>query len=760
MFCDGDDPAAERAVTQLLREGDLAPSARFDAWMLLAEIHYQRSAQEQFLAATDSAAQLLGPSDGPEQEAWSRVEVNRSRYAFFAMQYERAAQLGESAVDRYWRARDRSRWKHAFRIHQALAAAYRINMGSFAVSAPERAALSFAHFDTALALIHARKDLQPYWEASVWRSLSNAAMDHMAPSDPEHLRYAAICAHAQRQALRIMEQQYPGNRLERAMLMNLHGLYLVYNGQPDEAMALFEDTQRLISDDVWREHDDRFYPDLFVALHWKAMVFEREPWRSDTAQLLRYLSELQAAEPLYTRYAAAQATAHGLFTRDRYGYSTFSAIVATCQRLWELTHDPRFIDEALRSTEKARRDAWNSAQTLRRRPDLVLADPPADMVHALRQRMRPDEGLLLCMDYGLGQVGHRVVSLVVTSTDASFKQCDFDYAWSAALDPEEGISATTERRAYHSLYTALYAPAKELLHERVTRLKVISTNELAKLSFDALIADTSSADLRQCHPLVEDHAISYPYFVIPPEGAALDQREGAGLYLAPASGSGTLTDLRILRAAMVRWQHGDLPGRLDSTIADPANALRAMEGADRLLWAGHCGGNIYMTDEPTGYLSASNDDSVALFPSQVLGLRSAPELVIHAACHSGVFHPYGSSGSVSFARAFLFAGARTVMATQHVADERSTVTLLDRLFQELATGTPTDLALQQAKLTYLRQAVSAEEARPLYWATWQLWGDASTSRTPDAPKRGWLWLVGAVAIAASGFALLPKRIGS
>lgn len=750
-LCDGNDLGAERSLLKLLAEPRLESSSRFDALMLMAEIHYQRSAQEQFLSANESAAKLLGPPDGAEQEAWARVETNRCRHAFFAMQYERAIELGESAITRYRRAPDRTNWKNAFRIHQALAASYRI-------STTERKGKVFAHFDTALALAHARKDLLPYWEASIQRSLSNAAMDRMRKDDPDHVKCADLCKSAQTEALRIMAASHPNNRLERAMLMSLHGLYLVYNGQPDSSLKWLSNAQDLITDDVWRAQDERFFPTWLLTLRWKAFAFEGEPWRSDTALLKLYLDELQAAEPLFTRYAAVQATAKGLFTQDRYDRSPFPSTMAVCQRLWELTLNTSYIAHALRTTEKTRRDAWNIAQSLRNRRNMILPDPPTEMLSSIREKLDPNEGLLICVDYGLAQVGHRVITLTVTTDSVAFNECGFNYEWSCALDMRQPLDASRERRALHLLYDSIYAPVKHLLNDQVTRLRVVSTNELAKLSFDALLTDTSSADIRQCHPLVEEYAISYPYFLLPPSDDGRSSVKRDGLYLAPTRGSGELTDLTMLREAMVSWHKGVLPGELDSSVTDAAVVMQRMEQAGFLVWGGHCGGNIFMNDEPVSSFSTSfMDSATTLLPSQLLSLHQAPSFVVHASCQSGVFYPYGSSGSVSFARAFLFAGSRTVVAAQHVADERSSIRLLEHLMDELADGQPADLALQHAKLAYLREAASAEDARPLYWATWQVWGECTPLVPADKPLRPWPWLGGGAIIVLAGARAFRKR---
>ncbi|MFN8350184.1 MAG: CHAT domain-containing protein [Flavobacteriales bacterium] len=739
-LCLGDDMAAERATRDLLANPLLDVRTRFDALILLATVADQREDMERFLALTDSAASLLGPSGGTDQEARAHVEVNRSRYAFFVMQYERAELEAQAALARYRRAPDRSQWRFAFRIHQTLATAYRIKPASYQASADARAADMFAHFDTALVMVRSRKDLPTYWEASVWRAVSNALMDQMGRPINDHERYAERCREAQLHALTILQREYPRNRLARVALMNLHGLYLVYHNEPASAFRWFSDAQHLIAGDIWQAHDRRFVPAWLTALRWKAMVFESEPWRSDTSMLQLYLDELQDAELLFTRYATGQATAMGLFTRDRYGYAPFSASLATCQRLWELTGEVRYIDHALRSAEKVRRDEWNTAQSIRGRSELMREEPPLDMLVQVRRRMNPDDGLLLCVDYGLGQVAHRVITLALTRDSLSFRQCRFNSDWSCALDMPQPLDAKLERRALNLLHDSIYAPARHVLHGH-QRLYVFATNEMAKLSFDALLADTASADIRHCHPLVLDHAISYPYFLLP-SGLKSEEEERGTLFLAPRSGSGSLTDLRLLRAAMAQWRKGPLAGLLDSSVTTGVAALQRITQAGTLVWGGHCGGNGFLGDEPMAYLTNSMfERTAALLPSELLALHAAPSFVIHAACRSGSFYPYGNSGSVSFARAFLFVGSRTVVAAQNVADEASSIKIIDFLLNALADGVPKDIALQRAKLAYLEQAPSAEQTRPLYWATWQVWGEANAVQRKGSGMTWYTWLL-------------------
>ncbi|MBK9288590.1 MAG: hypothetical protein IPN38_13105 [Flavobacteriales bacterium] len=253
--CEGDDQAAQGALLKLLEEPGLDRSARFDALMLLAEIHYQGFGMERFLALTDSAALLLDPMSEQDNEAWSRVETNRCRHAHYAMIMGRAVVIGEAALARYHHAKDKRKWKYAFLIHQSLAAAYRN-------SAMVSGKTIFLHFDTALALVNARTDVLPYWKAMVWRSLSNAAMDRMRPGQPERVKYGALCLQAQRKAMGLIDEHYPKNVIDRAQLYNLHGLYHIYANHLDSALYWFQRTRELLRSEAKADRTFRAVPHL------------------------------------------------------------------------------------------------------------------------------------------------------------------------------------------------------------------------------------------------------------------------------------------------------------------------------------------------------------------------------------------------------------------------------------------------------------------------------------------------------------------
>ncbi|MCX7993262.1 MAG: CHAT domain-containing protein [Fimbriimonadales bacterium] len=117
-------------------------------------------------------------------------------------------------------------------------------------------------------------------------------------------------------------------------------------------------------------------------------------------------------------------------------------------------------------------------------------------------------------------------------------------------------------------------------------------------------------------------------------------------------------------------------------------------------------------------------------PTQETGMLSAAavmddwrlqaDLVMLAACESseGVLRRY--EGLFGLARAFLFAGARTVGATLWKISDEATYSLMDTFYAHYARGVSKDEALRQAQQTLLK---STKFRDPYFWSGFVLIGD-------------------------------------
>ena len=98
--------------------------------------------------------------------------------------------------------------------------------------------------------------------------------------------------------------------------------------------------------------------------------------------------------------------------------------------------------------------------------------------------------------------------------------------------------------------------------------------------------------------------------------------------------------------------------------------------------------------------------------SDIQAVKLRARLVVLSCCHSGQ-GPVSSEGVVGMARAFLFAGARSVLATLWAIDDKATMLFMKSFCQQLGSGESGSVALQGA-MKCLRDP--HDYSAPKYWA--------------------------------------------
>jgi CHAT domain-containing protein len=128
------------------------------------------------------------------------------------------------------------------------------------------------------------------------------------------------------------------------------------------------------------------------------------------------------------------------------------------------------------------------------------------------------------------------------------------------------------------------------------------------------------------------------------------------------------------------------------------------------------------------WLAAPNDSAPPAFASlgDIAALSLAAELVTLSACETGVGRLERGEGVMGLTRAFLVAGARSVIVSLWPVNDRSTATLMETFYRQLlAKGRPRDEALAEAR----RALMKRDETRsPFYWAPFVLVGEAGALR--------------------------------
>jgi CHAT domain-containing protein len=118
---------------------------------------------------------------------------------------------------------------------------------------------------------------------------------------------------------------------------------------------------------------------------------------------------------------------------------------------------------------------------------------------------------------------------------------------------------------------------------------------------------------------------------------------------------------------------------------------------------------------------SENGEDGSLYPSEIVQFPLDADLVVLSACETAVGPIEGEEGISTLARAFLLAGARTVVSTLWTIDDDSTLYLMKVFYAELGRKKSAPEALRLAKRSMLKK-FGPRKAVPYYWAGFTLEG--------------------------------------
>jgi CHAT domain-containing protein len=276
------------------------------------------------------------------------------------------------------------------------------------------------------------------------------------------------------------------------------------------------------------------------------------------------------------------------------------------------------------------------------------------------------------------------------------------------------------RTPLRRFYSELIAPLEASGHLDGKRLIIFAPHaELHYLPFQALLRPGSSGETF----LIESYDIAYtPSASVWLELARRERgSRGRGL-LAMAPQPNALVNSA---AEVRRISRGD-------TLAEVFVGLRATEGRfnrlapDRRILHLATFGVLNTRNPLFSYVQLNPDEATdgRLEAHEVFGLRLNADLIVLSACETGLGSglrrdvPPGDDW-VGLVRAFLYAGAHSVLATLWPVDDRATALLMERFYTGLERGRSMVRSLADAQRAMLREPGHAD---PFYWAAFQLSG--------------------------------------
>ena len=261
----------------------------------------------------------------------------------------------------------------------------------------------------------------------------------------------------------------------------------------------------------------------------------------------------------------------------------------------------------------------------------------------------------------------------------------------------------------HQLYRQLLAPVAPALAD-AAGLIIVPHGVLHYVPFQALVTTPATADCA-AHYLLDDHEISY----LP--GATFLRAEpvtntGGDLIAFGHSYGGRLPHTAAEAQAIAALAGGQAFVETAATKA----VLRTLAANARILHLATHGD--FRADNPLFSGLALADGWLSTL--DIFGLRTNAALVTLSACQTGRNVVGGGDELLGLMRAFLAAGAASLVLTMWAVHDESTALLMTHFYQALLGGATKSAALRTAQLALRDQSAYAH---PYFWAPFLLVGD-------------------------------------
>jgi len=148
-----------------------------------------------------------------------------------------------------------------------------------------------------------------------------------------------------------------------------------------------------------------------------------------------------------------------------------------------------------------------------------------------------------------------------------------------------------------------------------------------------------------------------------------------------------------------------------------------------------------------------NNDSIEnnfLQAWEISKMELNAELVVLSACETGFGRFETGNGVASLARAFMYAGARSLVVSLWQVNDQATSKLMEEFYQNLSQGMGKAEALQQAKVSYIDNAKGIA-AHPAFWSPFVLIGDTASVSISRKSEGRLLWgILGGLVLLGGG----------
>jgi CHAT domain-containing protein len=333
----------------------------------------------------------------------------------------------------------------------------------------------------------------------------------------------------------------------------------------------------------------------------------------------------------------------------------------------------------------------------------------------------------------------------------------------------------------HWFYQNLVEPALKNKKD-IKHLIIVTDGELGHLPFETFLVEQAGqkgTDYDKLHYLVDDYSISYNYSAtLWKKNKETPAPKNNGQILGIAANynmklDSTLVNVRLPTDQWLRNTLNPLPAArkevetlqdnyqgffaFDSLASEKTVKEKASDFAI-LHFATHGILDAKRSILSSLAFSEDNDSIESNFwqAHEISKIQLNADLVVLSACETGYGEFEAGNGIASLARAFMYAGASSLIVSLWQVNDYATSEIMKNLYANLASGMKKDEALRQAKIQYIKSAKGVF-AHPAFWSPFIQMGNTRPVFIKTKGASPWLNGGFLIALIIGGGFLISRR---
>ena len=311
-------------------------------------------------------------------------------------------------------------------------------------------------------------------------------------------------------------------------------------------------------------------------------------------------------------------------------------------------------------------------------------------------------------------------------------------------------------------YDLLIAPIEELIQNK--SLILVPGGYLGYLPFEALLKEEPK-DLNdfQAYPyLIHDYSISYTYSaILHKEMMKANDNKPQNQFLGFAPRFDTVVAAN--PAGSRTYELGALEYNIPEveaigalmdgsqflgSQATEANFLDTAFAFQIIHLATHGKANDQSSDYSflAFYEIKDSIENELLYVKDLYNLDLQADMVVLSACETGIGDLRNGEGIISLARGFFYAGAKSIITTLWSIDDKPTAKIMELFYKNLKKGQTKDVALRNAKRSYINAQSATMKAHPRFWAGFVPVGNMEALELKGGRSFWWVWVLGGVLV--------------